>query len=455
MKEIIVVLGEAFLDKDIEGFVARLAPDAPVPVLEEIRTLARPGGAGHAAVWVANDAPGADVVLVTALAADESGMQLKSLLESQRVTVRDLGWNGPTIEKIRLKGNGQSMLRLDRGRLDGGVLAPERVAESLGEASALLISDYGRGLVRNDTIRQAIIKEVDRIPVVWDPHPRSGGPVQGTALVTPNLRELEHFHGQPLASETEAVRTAAEGLRLRWESAAVAVTLSERGALVVAPSGSWLAPAPVVRCIDPCGAGDRFAASATVNLTRDHNLRRAIEVAVYEAARYVASDPALRAAVSSVGRIPDDEASVLASMRTVQARGLRVVATSGCFDVLHLGHTRFLEEARGRGDMLVILLNSDDSVRRLKGKNRPVNTASDRAAVLRSLSVVDAVVVFDEDTPAAVLRRLRPDVFVKGGDYRAEALPEYSTVREIGAAIEILRYWPGYSTTKVLAAAKQ
>lgn len=442
-----MVVGESFLDQDVEGSVARIAPDAPVPVLEEARTVVRPGAAAHAATWVARDAPHSHVVFVTALARDEGGRKLRAALEAEGVRIVDLKWSGRTTERIRLRGNGQPLLRLDRNSPRGRVVAGACPPDVASAPAAVLVSDYGQGLVNHGVLRARIAQLARQVPVVWDPHPLGGPPVPGVAAVTPNIAELQALHGGRFAPDLPAIASAASELLTQWQAGAVAVTMSERGVLLVTEGASRLIPAPKVTPIDACGAGDRLAAALTVRLSAGLDLQQASTGAVETAAAYVASDPVER--VLGPGGVAGEE-SIPALVRRAQARGLRVVSTSGCFDVLHTGHTRFLEEARSRGDMLVVLLNSDESVRRLKGPARPVTAEGDRAAVLRSLSSVDAVMVFPEDTPVEVLRRLRPDLFVKGGDYTADALPERDVLTEIGAEVEILRYWPGYSTTNLI-----
>ncbi len=447
----LVVVGESCLDEDVEGYVRRIAPDAPVLVVEEARTLVRPGAAAHTAVWAARDAGRRhSAILLSALADDAGGDRIREAMAAEGVEVVDLGWSGPTTRKTRIRGNGQPLLRVDRGASSGAVLQPRLACPALERADAVLVSDYGRGLTREPTIRTALGAAARRCPVVWDPHIRGGDPVAGVTVLTPNLTELQYLVDMDLEPDISSIREAARQLLDSGGAAAVAVTMSERGVLLVTAGAAQLVPSPPVRVVDPCGAGDRFAAALTVGLRDGRRLDEAVEAAVAASADYVAADPAVRGA-APVGADFGDETAATAVVRAAHERGLRIVATSGCFDLIHPGHTRFLEEARGRGDMLVVLLNSDESVRRIKGPGRPITVARDRAAVLRSLASVDIVIPFDEDTPAEILRRIRPTIFVKGGDYVAMQLPEYAVLKEIGAEVEVLRYWPGYSTTGLIS----
>jgi rfaE bifunctional protein nucleotidyltransferase chain/domain len=229
--------------------------------------------------------------------------------------------------------------------------------------------------------------------------------------------------------------------------------MGERGALLSYGTGAPVAlPAPSVPAADPCGAGDRFAATAALALASGAVTTEAVQAAVLAASRYVAaggpasldSDPVPPAAESSAEQVA----------QRVRSRGGVLIATGGCFDLLHAGHVATLRAARRLGDALVVCLNSDDSVRRLKGPDRPLVAAADRRRVLEAVEDVDAVVVFDEDTPDAVLRRLRPDVWAKGGDYAGSELPEAAVLTEWGGQAVVLPYLPGRSTSELVHAAR-
>ncbi|HEX6596671.1 MAG TPA: PfkB family carbohydrate kinase [Acidimicrobiales bacterium] len=458
----LVVVGDTLLDRDVDGRADRLAPDAPVPVVEEKSSRARPGGAGLAAVLAAVEGHGArHVVLVTALGDGEAGAEVARLLDAAGVTVVDLGLAGPTPEKVRIRAAGSSLLRLDRNcdpLAEVGPLTAEGVA-IVRSAGAVLVSDYGRGVAAEASVRLALSGVDPRTPLVWDPHPRGAPPVEGCRLVTPNRAEAEGFALVPAGTSLAAQAARAGALRDRWKAAAVAVTLGPRGALVVeGPGAPLVVPAPPVEGGDPCGAGDRFAATAMAALAGGAVVSEAVVAAVEAASRFVSAggagavrlgtdrDPAPDSAPSRT--VPAARAEdVIAAVR---ARGGTIVATGGCFDIVHAGHVALLEGARALGDCLVVCLNSDDSVRRLKGPGRPRSPQGDRAAVLLALSCVDAVAVFDESTPAAILDRLRPDVFVKGGDYAGADLPEAETLARWGGQVAVLPYLAGRSTTRLL-----
>ncbi len=457
----IVVAGDALLDRDIEGAVDRLSPDAPVPVVDEGTNRVRPGGAGLAALLLACD--GCEVALVTALGDDRAGREVSSLLAKAGVEVVDLGLEGATPEKVRVRASGRSLLRIDRGGAPSraGRFSPAAGA-LVGRADGVLVSDYGRGLAADEGMRACISLLPAGVPVVWDPHPRGAPPPPHVRLVTPNLREAEHF-GKGTASGPGFIAAAgALGRRLvaEWRAGAVAITLGGRGALVVEGANPPLVtPAPVTSEGDSCGAGDRFAASATRALTAGALPSEAVCSAVVDASRFVGAggagtvmDEPEASGTGDVrardGAAPPPDAYELA--RAIRSRGGTVVATGGCFDLLHAGHVATLEAARSLGDCLIVLLNSDASVRRLKGPDRPLVPAGDRAALLAALEAVDGVIVFDEDTPERALDGLRPDLFAKGGDYALGPLPEASLLGSWGGEAVVLPYLRGRSTTHLL-----
>jgi len=451
---VIVVVGDALLDVDLTGRAGRLMPEAPVPVLDDLTESRRPGGAALAAALLARD--GAEVTLVAPLCDDADGSALRAEIEAAGVRLVAVAARGGTAVKRRVRSGGQSLLRLDSGGdAEPGPL-PEAALEALRSAEAVLVADYGRGMSAHGQLREALGALPRRTPVVWDPHPRGAEPVPGVRLVTPNEAEA----GAPSPGLAALTERAAE-LVQRWHCEAVAVTLGARGALVSrGESSPSIVPAPRVEARDTCGAGDRFASAATLALARGALTIEAVQEAVHAAAAFVAGGAAAglasgASAGNSAGRSGSGgPASGLARIEQVRARGGTVVATGGCFDLLHAGHVATLEAARALGDCLVVCLNSDESVRRLKGPSRPLVPQHDRARVLEALETVDAVVVFDEDTPLEVIRRLRPDVWAKGGDYAGTELPEAAVLREWGGQSVVLPYLRGRSTTRLVESAR-
>jgi D-beta-D-heptose 7-phosphate kinase / D-beta-D-heptose 1-phosphate adenosyltransferase len=426
----LVVVGDALLDRDILGTVERLAPDAPVPVLDEREQRVRPGGAALAAALAATD--GREVTLIAAVADDEAGRTLRRAIDQTGVQLVALELRGTTAEKIRLRDDDRSLVRLDRGHgtVTGPVPAAARAA--IGWASAVLVSDYGRGVAAELALRETLARLPTSTAVVWDPHPRGPAPIPEARVVTPNDAELRRW--APDAASCDDAVERARALRDSWDARAVCVTRGADGALLVDGDDPPLeVPATRVEDADPCGAGDRFASRLTGVLADGGSAADAVAEAVAAASAFVR----------------DGGAAAGPALRSPDGRQI-VVATGGCFDLLHPGHVQVLEAARRLGDRLVVCLNSDASVRRLKGPGRPVVPERDRAAVLGALSCVDAVRIFGEDTPERLLDEIRPDIWVKGGDYAHAELPEDQVLRRWGGRTVILPYIEGRSTTRLI-----
>lgn len=453
----IVIVGDVILDRDVTGQASRLSPDAPVPVVDVVATHERPGGAGLAARLCA--AADVDVTLVAPIADDAAGRRLADVLSAELALV-PLPHGGPTRTKTRVLTGGQVVVRID----DGGPGVPvqpslEAVRRALRSADLVLVSDYGAGTTRDDGLRTACAEAAARMPLVWDPHPRGGPPVPG-AFVTPNVTEARAAGAAAGLTADARPDALARLLCEHWRARAVCITAGCDGAYLAVPGGEpAFLPAPLVAAGDTCGAGDRFATSAACRLACGDLIPEAFATGVIEASAWVAAggvqalggpDPAAvrRQAVAEPATAVAEPATAVAAR--VRCRGGTVVATGGCFDVLHAGHVACLQAARKLGAALIVLINSDDSTRRLKGPGRPVNSAADRARVLRALGCVDAVEVFDEDDPRTALARLRPDVWVKGGDYGGVPLPESELVESWGGRVVIVPYVAGRSTTAIL-----
>ena len=458
----ITVVGDTLLDEDLEGTSTRLSPDGAVPVVDLASRTSRAGGGGLVATLLARD--GHDVELVTALSDDAGADRLRRHLRGVRIVAADA--LAPTPVKSRLRANGAPFCRIDEGCAPAP--APDvgdAVLAAIERADALVVADYGRGLAAHPDVRAALERRGAEVPLVWDPHPRGAAPVTTAALVTPNLPEAAAAVGAE--PEVSAAGGAAERLRERYGCAAVAVTLGSAGALLhEGHDAPLLVPARAVDAADTCGAGDRFAATAVAVLAGGGSAADAVREAVTAASAYLAAggvavlaeagdaeDPAPEPAEApeTPGAAEARGSGPRAVVEAVRARGGVVVATGGCFDLIHAGHVRTLEAARALGDCLIVCLNSDASVRRLKGPQRPIVGESDRAELLRALACVDEVLVFEEDGPEAVLAELRPDVWVKGGDYSVDSLPEAKLLESWGGRTVTLPYHLGRSTTGLAA----
>lgn len=459
----LVVLGDSMLDIDIEGEASRLSPEAPVPVVDVTRQRRRPGGAGLAALLAART--GQEVVLITAVGTDDLGEALLGLL-ADHVEVRPLALEGSTVCKCRVAAGEVPMVRVDSGsgRARRTPLPPGAV-RALASAGAILVADYGRGVASLPTIRQALLPDVDSKPVIWDPHPRGPAPVRGCTMVTPNTDEARLSSGADHPAEQGRLLCAS------WHAHSVAVTVGERGAVLTeAADPPRTTHIPLVEFpklrpgrLDTLGAGDQFSVTAALALLSGADAREAAQAAVIAATQFVRDGGAT--AVSTVSGSETIDLSVRLAEPTglpdafevaarVRRTGGRLVATGGCFDLLHRGHVSLLNQARALGDALVVCLNSDASVRRAKGAGRPMVPQEDRARVLNALAAVDGVAIFGEKTPAALLARLQPDIWVKGQDYADRILPEAEVVERLGGRVVLLPVVPGYSTTRLVHTAR-
>jgi D-beta-D-heptose 7-phosphate kinase / D-beta-D-heptose 1-phosphate adenosyltransferase len=458
----IVVLGDAVLDCWMSGPSRRLSREAPVPVVEVDRTHAAPGGAANTAVNLA--AMGAKVRLVSAVGDDDDGHTLRRLLERAGVDTAGVlvDGEGPTAAKRRIVADEAMVARYDTlpppRRIAGLVAALDAGLDT--EPDAVVVCDYGTGALEDTTVAALAARRARCGVLVVDAHdPARWAPV-APDVITPNAAEVATLLGRDLAGPDRAGAAEAAGAELRDRSgaASVVVTLDRDGALLLADGlpthRTWARPVPESRA---CGAGDSFTAALTLALAAGTPAPTAVELAqaaadvvVGRAGTAVCSTADLTARVGASGGMLSTAEELARLVAAHRADGRRIVFTNGCFDVVHRGHVAYLNQAKRLGDVLVVALNADESVRRLKGPDRPVNSLPDRAAVIGALSCVDHVVGFADDTPVELLEALRPDVYAKGGDYTPEMLPETPTVAGYGGRVVILDYLADRSTTATL-----
>jgi D-beta-D-heptose 7-phosphate kinase/D-beta-D-heptose 1-phosphate adenosyltransferase len=459
----IVVIGDVMLDHYWYGDASRISPEAPVPVVRVQDIEKRPGGAANVAMNVA--ALGASVLLAGVVGEDESAEALSESLSGAGVTTALTRIAGrDTITKMRVLSRHQQLLRLDIEQMVPAHAASELVARAdalLEGAHALVLSDYGKGtLVDTESLIAAGRKA--GVPVLIDPKGADFARYRGASVVTPNQGEFERV----FCTCTDAATIAERGERLRAELAldALLVTRGEQGMCLVRDGMPTLHLSAESREVyDVTGAGDTVIGVLAASLgagcdvadaARLANVGAGLVVAKLGAATASAAEIAAALALcepSRAGRM--DEDSLVGALALARARGEQIVMTNGCFDLIHAGHVSYLEQARALGDRLVVAVNDDDSVRRLKGDSRPLNPLEARMTVLAALAAVDWVVSFSEDTPARVIERLAPDVLVKGGDYAPEDIAGAQSVRARGGQVKVLDYVDGYSSSDILARA--
>jgi D-beta-D-heptose 7-phosphate kinase/D-beta-D-heptose 1-phosphate adenosyltransferase len=462
----LVVLGEAMLDTYMEGPTRRLCREAPVPVVDIEQRRDVPGGAANTAVNAA--ALGADVVFLSATGSDMEGSILRASIEGQGVaTDRVLELEGRrTLAKHRILAGGQMVVRYDQGSTDAldarseGLLT--RALESAWhDARAILVSDYDYGLVSEGLI-EALARLQARDPRVFvvDARRPQRFRAANPTIVKPNFEEAALLLGldSAPARRAEFIEQHREQLLESTGAMAMTVTLDREGAIVIdRTDATYRTAARSARHAAVAGAGDTFASVLALALAADGPLRAAADVATAAATvvvgkegTAVCSQEELAAFLSSNGKALPSAAELEVLGERARREGRRVVFTNGCFDILHSGHIGYLAEARALGDLLVVGVNSDASVRRLKGPERPINSLGDRLRVLGALDCIEHLVAFEEDSPEELIRALRPDVFVKGGDYTEETLPEAPLVRSLGGEVTIVPSVDDRSTTRII-----
>ena len=461
----IMVIGDVMLDRYVFGPVHRISPEAPIPVLTVERELAMPGGAGNV---VRNlTALGAAVAFVSVVGDDQAGSDLTGLVGGQPGVEPWLLVQGgrATTVKTRYVSQGQQLLRADHE--ETGPLHPKiaermmRIAgDTIAATTVAILSDYNKGVLAGTIPAQLIAAAAAAgRPIIVDPKGTDYARYAGATVITPNRRELAEATGHPVTTEQEIV-DAATALRTRHAFGAVLVTRAEDGMTLVDADGVQHYPAEAADVYDVSGAGDTVVSALAAGLAAGLPLRLAVRIAniaggivVGKVGTSVAREEDLLAAISPQGGtlrkvVGRDVAAE--QVERWRRRGWRTGFTNGCFDLLHPGHVHLLEQARSQCDRLVVGLNSDASVRRLKGQTRPVQPEAARAAVLASLSAVDLVVIYDEDTPEVTLRELRPELLVKGADYTIDQVVGADMVRSWGGQVWLAELLPGHSTTATM-----
>jgi D-beta-D-heptose 7-phosphate kinase / D-beta-D-heptose 1-phosphate adenosyltransferase len=469
----VLVIGEAMLDAYLYGHTERLCREAPVPIVDVVRRVERPGGAANSAVNARS--LGARVTLLSVVGTDAEGATLRRALAGAGVADTAL-LDDParrTLAKQRLVAGGHMLVRFDQGSADPLDARSERalgarLAELAGTHEAIVVSDYGYGILGPRTIaRLAECQARAARVLVVDSKTLPAYRRAGVTAVKPNFAEAAALLGDP-ARRPAGERVAAivrEGPRLLEATGAqiAAVSLDTEGAVFFErgspPYRTYARPTVHARA---AGAGDTFVVALAMALAAGGDLAAAAELASAAANLVVGKDGTavcsaleLRAAVAPADKVVSDLRALDAGLDGQRAMGRRVVMTSGCFDILHRGHITFLNAAKSHGDVLVVGLNSDAGVRRLKGPGRPINALEDRAHVLAALSAVDYIVPFDEATPVALVRAVRPHVFVKGGDYTLDRMPEAAVVQALGGVVRILPYVRDLSTSAIIERVQQ
>ena len=456
----VLVIGDIMLDRYWHGATSRISPEAPVPVVKVGQVEDRPGGAGNVALNIAT--LGAPAWVIGAAGDDEAADSLQTRLEAVGIYCDFARLPGvPTITKLRVISQNQQLIRLDHEEAFAGLspdVIEEKAALLIKNVGAVVLSDYDKGTLQG--CQQLIrLARTNNIPVLVDPKGTSFERYRGASVITPNLREFETIVG-PCRSEKELVQKGQQ-LMAELELGALLITRSEHGmTLLRAGKPEVHFPARAREVFDVTGAGDTVISVLAAALAAGSTLPEAAALANIAAGIVVAklgtasvSMPELRREVNrelGAERGALSREQLLLAIADAKAHGERIVFTNGCFDILHAGHVGYLEDARKQGDRLVLAINGDASVTRLKGEGRPINPVDRRMAVLAGLEAVDWVVSFDEDTPEDLIRAIKPDVLVKGGDYSLDQVVGAPIVHEYGGEVKVLAFLDNCSTTAIV-----
>ncbi|PLX82069.1 MAG: bifunctional heptose 7-phosphate kinase/heptose 1-phosphate adenyltransferase [Desulfuromonas sp.] len=463
----VLVAGDLMLDEYLWGDAGRISPEAPVPVVNIVRTELRLGGAGNVALNLAT--LGVDVKLAGVVGDDLDGREANRILSGSGIDTEGLLVSGErcTTRKSRVIAQQQQMMRIDREictpldeELEQRLLSACR--QLVAEVDIVLLSDYLKGTLTENLVQNLIgICREKGIPVLVDPKGDDYAKYHGATLLTPNRKELSIAVGRSLPDD-KALVAAAETLRERLDLDALVVTRSEEGmSLFVRDEDVRHLPTRAREVFDISGAGDTVLAGLGVALATGRNFVQAVELANLAAGIVVGkvgtSTVLPEEILQEVGREDLGVARKILSwdglataLEKERLRGRRIVFTNGCFDLLHVGHVKYLEKARMAGDLLVLGLNSDSSIKRLKGEKRPLIGQEERAHILAALDCIDYVVVFNQDTPQELIERVRPDVLIKGGDYEPEQVVGREFVESYGGCLKLIQFVDGKSTSNII-----
>ncbi len=459
----VLVVGDVMLDRYWQGEVTRISPEAPVPIVRVRHSEARPGGAANVALNAA--ALGARVTLLGVTGADAEAELLAQQLQAASVEcVFERVAGLKTITKLRVLSHHQQLIRLDFDEAVQGAATPgllRAFSAQLANADVVILSDYGKGTLER---AQDMIKQARALgkPVLVDPKGRDFTQYRGATLITPNLSEFEVLVGH--CQNDDELEQRGEQLRRELEIDALLVTRGEHGMCLLRSGMEALHLAAHAREVyDVTGAGDTVIAMLGAALGAGADLAQATRLANLAAGIVVGKLGAATVSVAELhGALHEaqpvtqgvvSETQLLDAVAQARARGAKVVMTNGCFDILHAGHVSYLEQAKQLGDYLIVAVNDDAGVARLKdsgAQTRPVNPLDQRMQVLAALKCVDWVTPFSEDTPERLICRVLPDILVKGGDYRPEQIAGHECVIAHGGEVRILPYIAGQSTTRIL-----
>lgn len=461
----VLVLGDLMLDRYINGTSNRISQEAPVPVLVVEETMDELGGAGNVALNLSK--MGADVSFIGGIGNDPAGEDIRNILIDKKISGELISLSSrPTTVKTRIASHGQQLVRVDSEKIVNLNTTELKDIEKLvlnsldNKYSAIALSDYGKGFC-HPLLCTKIIEYGNKqnIPVIVDPKGSDWEKYRGAYLVTPNIKELEHIFGKEIDNSDEDILKAGYAVKKKFNLQNLLITRSDKGMTLIDKAGNNIQiHTEAIDVFDVSGAGDTVVAALTWLLGSSLPLEKAMSgantaagIAVSHRGTYAVSAMEIVASIENEkhdlpqhGIVAFKDAEALG--KTLRKAGVKIVFTNGCFDLLHAGHIAYLEEARAQGDVLIVGLNSDASVKRLKGKNRPVNSILTRSAMMAAIRFVDYVVVFEEDAPWEILKAIRPHLLIKGGDWLVENL----IGREFADETRLIPFVDGFSSTSII-----
>ncbi|WP_372768016.1 bifunctional D-glycero-beta-D-manno-heptose-7-phosphate kinase/D-glycero-beta-D-manno-heptose 1-phosphate adenylyltransferase HldE [Pseudoalteromonas sp.] len=461
----ILVVGDVMLDRYWHGDTGRISPEAPVPVVKVSGLEDKAGGAANVAKNIAH--LDGKVSLLGIIGEDDNGQSLEALLKSENIDSQLIRQSeAPTIAKMRVISRHQQVVRLDLEERFSEVhsqLLLEQLKAIITEFDLVVFSDYNKGSLHLISEMITVVKNAGKTVLV-DPKSKQLADYRGADFITPNLTEFKAAGG--VVGDEDIITQSARTIVAECGLGAMLLTRSEQGMSLITPSEKHDFAAQVHEVSDVTGAGDTVIATLAVMLSTGMPAPQAVEIANIAAGLVVAklgaatvSPEELSAKLTQYLRDTGEQyqapaEEVLHHIELARQRGEKIVFTNGCFDILHAGHVRYLAQAKARGDKLVVGLNNDASISRLKGPTRPVNPLDERATVINALASVDWVIPFgseaENDTPAKLIERVKPDVLVKGGDYKVSEIAGADFVLANGGKVEVLEFVNGCSTSNVI-----
>ena len=457
----ILVVGDVMLDRYWQGDVSRISPEAPVQVVNVRQIEERVGGAGNVALNI--NALGGSAKLLGLVGNDEAAEIIEKTLEQKQIANCLLRVSGvPTISKLRVIGHNQQLIRLDFEEYfkDWNEEAFfTAYITRLTDSDLVILSDYGKGTLQHSVKLIELARKMNK-SVLVDPKGRDFSIYRGATLIKPNMAEFEAVVG-PCRDESEMESKAIQLLR-QHEIQSILITRGARGMSLICEDGSAIhLPTEAREVYDVTGAGDTVIATLGAAMAAGEDLSEAMVFANAAAGESVKKLGAATISISELRRAIErceqnhlpailDEEHLLQQVQDARAYGEKIIMTNGCFDILHSGHVAYLEKAKSLGQRLIIAVNDDHSVARLKGVGRPINKVRERMLVLAALGAVDWVVSFSEDTPERLIKAVSPDVLVKGGDYEGREIAGSAHVRSCGGEVVIVPFEDGFSTSSML-----